>query len=78
MVVRLSPFSRVFPRKFLTLVLIYTTGALKPNNDTNKVAKKRGRPSAKASPTKKSAAIVDSSDDNQVAPDVKAEGSDTD
>ncbi|GAM43013.1 hypothetical protein TCE0_044r17488 [Talaromyces pinophilus] len=53
--------------------------ALKPNNDSNKVAKKRGRTSTKASPTKKSAAtVVDSSDDNQVAPDVNAEGSDTD
>jgi hypothetical protein len=58
--------------------LNYTTVALKPSNDANKVAKKRGRPSAKASPTKRSAAIIDSSDDNQIAADVKAEVSDTD
>jgi hypothetical protein len=68
-----------FPPKIANSHLIYTTVALKPNNDSNKVAKKRGRTSTKASPTKKLAAtVVDSSDDNQVAPDVNAEGSDTD
>ncbi|RAO74006.1 uncharacterized protein BHQ10_010018 [Talaromyces amestolkiae] len=51
---------------------------LKPNNDANKVAKKRGRRSAKASPTKKSASTAESSDDGQGAADLKAEASDTD
>ena len=69
----------LFFSKIANCHLIYTTVALKPNNDSNKVAKKRGRTSARTSPTKKSAAtVVDSSDDNQVASDVKAEGSDTD
>lgn len=58
--------------------LIYTTVTLKPNNDANKVAKKRGRRSAKASPTKKSASTAESSDDGQGAADLKAEASDTD
>lgn len=74
-----SCFSVYVFSKIANTHLIYTTVALKPNNDSNKVAKKRGRPGAKASPTKKAAAtVVDSSDDNQVAADVKAEGSDTD
>lgn len=58
--------------------LIYTTVALKPSNDANKVAKKRGRRSTKASPTKKSTATAESSDDGQGAAELKAEASDTD
>ncbi|KAE8554477.1 hypothetical protein TMatcc_005986 [Talaromyces marneffei ATCC 18224] len=42
-------------RRFLTC----TTVTLKPSNDANKVAKKRGRPSASSSPSKKEAAAVD-------------------
>lgn len=58
--------------------LVYITVALKPNDDTNKVVKKRGRPSTKTSPTKKAAAPAESSDENQGAADIKGEGSDTD
>lgn len=70
-------FLSLFFSKDSNTHLNYAAVALKPSNDANKVAKKRGRPSTKvSSPTKKAAAAVDSSDDHQASNDVKSEVSD--